>query len=59
MRPPIPHDPPKRSQYLEDRGDGLRWTRKLAEAGKLSGRSVKIPRFIPNLVVIGDWDVPA
>jgi len=44
-RPKIPHGPPKRTQWLEDQGDALRWVRKLAERGKLSGRSVSIPHY--------------
>lgn len=57
MRPPIPHDPPKQSQYLEDCGDAKREVRRLSEAGKLSGRSVKIPHY--GATDEPDWDVPA
>lgn len=42
-RPAIPYDPP---QPYPENNEAKRWTRKLAEAGKLSGRPVKqIPHY--------------
>lgn len=44
-RPAIPHEPPPEfagvRAAVEQTREAKRWTRKLAEAGKLSGRPVK------------------